>query len=625
MAMKHRLALTAMLVAGCLWAAWRLLAGSGAVTAQPAQPASACTLQVGQQWAYTARSESRFKVDLAAVMGGNATLGPQQLKEMAVTMTWRLTLSVAAATADDALVIARWSDVRAEGRDKTVTTGDDLRHPAALRINRSCQITAVSRHKDSADSAARTQQAALLALSFRLPLPGADAGPDTIDTAIGRCRAQHTARSDGDDIEVTQRLLDCNSVRGAPQLHASTANGHAVFQLDGGPWLSAVAANRHIVLRSATHWAVQMQSKLDVQRAPAPTQQPPAVNPGHFVWKLVTAVPTEGQVAARQWPGLAGMSAKDALAEIIRTWNSNKDGTMAARQFARAWLQANPDGASQLLVAIRDGEVDGAVAAALYHVIGRFGGDKTRAALRSVLGRGDFSDGDRSRAALAMAALPDAGMAEVNALLQASKRTGDFAEKGTTVGHSATLALGMLSHERRAQAPELADAINEHLRLASQLPDEGLAAEALSAIGNTGDPALLDAINEQLGHGSEDLRAKAGSALRLMDPDASAKLLVATLTKERSERVIEKLADAAAMAQMLHKKAAGAKVVAAADKALQQATAAATKRALVQMLGAAGDNAAAKKALKAAFERGADLDTLRLIGTHMSADELMPP
>ena len=613
------------MVLGCVaLLMWLFFAGSLAPSVvSESAGAGACTFEVGQRWAYTAESTSHLRADLGAMLGGTARLSNQEVMEVPVTLKWRLTLVALQVAEEDTLVAAHWSDVAAVGDNGAMASGDDLKYPALLRIRRDCTVGAVSRHKAATDAAARTQQSALLSLSFRVPLPGAAAGAETLQTGIGTCKAWHSARLVEGRVQVNQRIDACTAVRGAPEMRADPAMGEALFKLDDGPWFAALDGRSRIVIKRGSDVAAQMRSSLKVRRAQA-VQDTSPVAPADFSWRLVAAVPSEGQVAARNWPGLGGLPAGDALAEVERLWRHGKDGTMAARGFARAWLQANPDGAGKLLAAIHEAPVEEVIRAALYHVVGRFGGPATRAALVKALRDDNYSDGDRSRAALAMAALPKPDKQVVDTLLDASKRSGALAAKGTTVGHSATLALGMLNHEQRAKQPTLVAEVNAHLRAASALTDDGMAAEALSAIGNSGDPALLDAVQALLDSGSEDVRAKAAYATRLMDPDLTAELMAAKLTGEANERVIARLAEAGALAAMVHQKKLKQKVITAADSALQQAKAETTKRALVQLLGAAGDDAAAKAALKALFDRGAKPATLRLIGMHLTADELMP-
>lgn len=585
--------------------------------------AAACTFRVGQRWAYEAETSSHLRADLGAMLGGAARLSKQEIMQVPVTLKWRLTLVALDVTAEDTLVAAHWSDVSASGDTGAVTSGDDLDYPVLFRIRRDCAVSDVSRHKQATDAAARTQQAALLSLSFRVPLPGTEPGGRSIDTAIGTCKAWHSAQIVDERVQIKQRISECSTVRGAPEMRADPAMGDAVFKLDDKPWFAAIDGRRLVVMKRGKEVAVRLRSTLKVRRA-APQTDITAVDPADFEWRLVAAVPSEGQVAVRSWPGLDGMAAAAALMEIERLWRHGKDGTMSARAFARAWLQANPNSAGKLLAALRDAPVEEAIRAGIYHVVGRFGGAATRLALTGVLRDDDFSDGDRSRAALAIAALPKPDKNVLNALLDASNRAGKLAEKGTTVGHSATLALGMLNHEQRGKQSELVDAVNAHLRTASALPDEGLAAEALSAIGNSGDPALLDAVQARLSDPSEDVRAKAAYATRLMDPDQTAALMAAKLATEQNERVLARMADAGALAAMVHQKKLKADVIKGADTALRRAKTEVTKRALVQLLGAAGNDPVAKAALKALFDRGAKPDTLRLIGMHMTADELMP-
>ena len=586
---------------------------------------AACTFQAGQAWAYQASSSSFLKADLGAVIGGAAALQGQQVREVPVRLRWRLDVQVVSAGEDEALLQANWSDVRAVGDGGAVASGDDLDKPVWFRVAEDCHVTAVSRHREASDAAARTQQAALFALSFRLPLPGADGGNDRMQTGLGTCTLRHTAREGVAGVEVVQQLLGCERVRGAPKMQAAPAIGRAVFGLDAEPWLAALDGQSQVVLRREDRIAAQLRSEVQVRRAEPASTRPPLADEDAFEWKLVAAVPSEAQVAARQWPGLESMPVADMIVEVQRLWGPAIGGTMEARAFVRAWLQANPEKAALLLAALRDQQVDERVKAALYHVVGRFGGPAARKALANVLGSGDYSEGDRSRAALAMAALPDADAATVAALVEAGKRQGKFAGAASGVGHSATLALGMLGHEQREKNPALAKMVRDHLRAANDTTDGGRAAEVLSAIGNTGDPELLDVLQARLGDSSEDLRAKAAAALRLVDPAESAGLVAAQLAAERDDRVLGRLAEAAAMAMLVHRKGPTDAVISASDAAMKRAQAATTRRALVQLLGAAGDHAGAKAALRAAFLRGGDADTMRLIGMHMTADELMPP
>lgn len=582
-----------------------------------------CVFEVGQRWAYRAESKSTLRADLGAMLGGAAAIQNDDKRSVTAQLRWRLDLQVQAAEGDHALVSAHWSEAEAVGDHGAVASGDDLALPLLFELQTSCRVGAISHHPQASISAARTQQASILALSFRVPTPGDDAAIDEVQTSVGTCEVKVWAEDEGGKLSVRQQVVGCSSVRGAPKLKADVAEGKARFGLDDGPWLASLGGSQHTRLMRGEHVAAEVQSEIKVERIAAKDEPFATLGRADMRWKTVSATPSEAQVAARRWPGLEGLSAVDALAEVMRLWRRGKDGTMGAREFARAWLQANPDGAAGLFAAMRDAGTEQDVRAAMFHVVGRFGGPAADKALRGVLQDSQWESGDRGRAALAIAALPKPSQAAVDALLQASSRAGGFADQPRDVGHSSTLALGVLTHEQRATNDALVEPIRAHLRSRSTLKDEGLAAEAFSAIGNSGDPALLGAIEVGLGR-SEDIRAKAAAAIRLMDPAQTAELVAARLADEHYERVVQRLAEAAAMASLVHERPPPPTVITAATKALHNAKADTARRALISLLGAAKTDAA-KAALKAAFERGGSAATLRLIGTYVTADELMPP
>ena len=433
--------------------------------------------------------------------------------------------------------------------------------------------------------------------------------------------------NNGADTELTvyKRIVRCGEVRGAPDVTADVQLATTRFLVDRGPWLATAKGEHRIKLSRKGRHTATLAGELTARRVATNGGALPTYDENAFIWGLVAAMTTDGEVGSRRWPGMTGLPVGDALDELTRLWGNGQGSGDDARGFVRAWLRANPDGAAKLIRLLADSNAPEHLRAAIYHAIGRVGGPGARRALTDALHDPTLSDGDRSRAALAIAALPRPGEQQVQALINAARRKDGWLSKdGDDVGHSAMLALGMVGHEQRDEQPELVAKVHDELRSHLKDANIGRVAEALSAMGNTGDERLLPDLVGQSQADDVDVRAKAGAALRLMSPDKTAAAAAKWLAEEQNGRVVERIAGAIAVASMAHSTEPPPLLVSTAADVLVKTADDRARRALIRLLGAAPSDAAAKKALIQAFHKGWSAQTKQLIGMYVTADELMP-
>ncbi len=595
-------------------------------------PAGACRLKKGHNWAYDVRSDTKMAIDLGALaraggVGGAAQRNVSNPREVPTTLTWRLDLQAVDVTKDQALVAVAWSDVKAVSQGARTVGETALSNPALVRLGSNCQVRGVGTNPDTAKPAARVQQAALLSLSFRLPTPGQPA-PDVIEqVAIGACTVRDTASTnnteDASAIVVTRRILACDDVRGAAGMRADGIDARTTFTFDDQPWFSRADGRSSFTLKQATTTVATLASQLHVKRADGPAKPVQAGDLDGYSWTLEAAVATPSQPARKkQWPGLGGMAADVALAEFRRLFVSGNDTGIGARRFVRAWLAANPTGAANLLAALNHPDVTDRHRAAVFHSMGRFGGSGARKALVDVLANRDATEGDRARAALALAALPRPDDEVVDALLHAARRDDGWRSENDDAGHSAALAMGMLAKGQRGKNEAVVKRVHDELRKGLSGDDPQRLAESLSAVANSGDERLLEAAMKLNAHKVDEVRARAANTVRLMKPAETEKAVAAWLLREKSPVVLRQLAMAATEAATIHHTSPSSAIIDAAGKGLDRIYDAMARRALIRLLGAHKSDPKAQALLKKAFRRGWDPATKALIGTYLSAAQL---
>jgi len=610
----------ALAVSG-LWLAWpapspQLPAPAPTTTSPPAR--TACDWSAGQRFAFRVESRDRWSVDLAAMMGrslpgASAGAAAQQVD---VGVSYEFHARVLEVAGGQAIVGAILRDVRA-GETATGRLADGPHKPMLLALDGRCSVIRFARHRDTAAEHGRLQQAAALGLSFRLPQEEQGARYEVEEkTGLGSCRVRYgLVDHPVEGALLFKRPLACGAVG---RRRVQIRGGRTRVVLGPGPWFVRQDASLRFSIGASGPGAVG-ESTASVETITArPDALPARWERGEYRWGWLetTAGPVKNQ---RKWPGLAGMSTDQALAEMARLLDDEGSGPGAGWRFMAAWLRANPDGAHAVVAAIARGRIDPAHRADVFLALMNAGTPASRDALIAALHDDALTAADRARAATALSGSEAADLAAFEAL---RSRVGARAEDDPVdlVGNSAMLGLGILSARQRVDAPELGEAVRDELR---RRLDGAHRHDALAAIGNSGDELLWPDVQAQSGDADVTVRMAAAGALRRMPPATTAAGFVGWLARRDDPAVLRRLVEGYDLSLVAAGEAAPNGVIEATAAKLHETADDRLRQALIRLLGGlAADHPTARGALVTAFRREWNPTNKQLIGVYVDADTL---
>ncbi len=175
-----------------------------------------------------------------------------------------------------------------------------------------------------------------------------------------------------------------------------------------------------------------------------------------------------------------------------------------------ALFRLQPAAAAQAAASILRGGLDGQTTKRLIGSLGGAGTAEAQAALASVIGAESAPAGTRSDAAVALGLSKHPTAASKQALLEAA------ASRAPGLASTAALGLGNLTRRMNEEAGDTSDAIAELTRRLAGAADDAERILYLDALGNSGDPRALPAIEPYLAHADVKVRAVAVEALRFM-------------------------------------------------------------------------------------------------------------
>ena len=570
------------------------------------------------------QTSERWAVNLTAMLAAGRQGAAAAAKDVSLTLSATLQTRVLEVGQKDALLVARIDDLRASG-ESGLAGSTDVDRPMLLRIDRRCVVTELGLHRDTADDAARLQQATALSLSFRLPTAASGQRFEVDERiALGNCHVRYgAARHARDGAVLFKRPLRC----AAPEAKVPPVRilaGRSRVVLGQGPWFERLDARLRFAVGKGGMTA-QGESTAVVTRAqPKPGALPAAVDRGDYVFGWRDEPANHGglrqrQKDQRQWPGLTGMSLADVLAEIARLVVDRGAGPGAEWRFVTAWLQANPGGAAELVAAMANGQVPESLRPDMFLALMRAGTPASRDALIQALAHPDLAAADRARAASALAG-SDAADRQAFEALRAQLGEARPDDPLDLVGNSAMLGLGIVSARQGEEQPELAAAVRDELR--AHLNGE-LAHDALAAIGNSGDAELWP---DALALASDPLpsrRLAAAGALRRMDPRATAAGFATWLAGKEDARILERLVKGYDLSLLTRQATPPPVALKAAIGQLHKAASTPLRQALIRLIGGLAERSPeAKAALVLAFKREWDNSSKQLIGVYVDADAL---
>lgn len=592
-----------------------------------------CAFAPGTSMAYEVTTRTRTEIDMAPLMS-QVRVDAAPLTAEATAMdqrgsrSWRVDLEGVARGADGSAVLAARIEAGPTEIDGQgpVPPSASLSETFLVRVNARCNIRDFAWRSDADPAATRDQQRLMSGLGYLAPQGDERSYGGGLFDVIGRFYASFSVADDG--------ALSGRAVMYREPFGRSHGSVRPAFEVVGsaidverrsGQWFASLRRTRDLTLTMHDEAIGRLRGSVTARSvAPAGWRASVDLDDGGWTWGLMLAEGAAPATVAAAEPGaqsqLGGVAVDDAVdryLEQIRERGSSID----AIPYLVDWLQANPEGAGQLVAALRSGQFDGEQrgAAGLFLALSIANTEQSRAALLGILDDPGYHGGHKISAAQALANIE----APTEAMVDAIAALIDDPELDEMTRGALAMSLGTFANHNLERAPELAEVARE--RLQAELRDAGgdprLGASLLAA-GNAGHDDLAPAIEPYLDHEDPEMRQRAAHALRHMSPDTAYPRLSAVMTDD--DGAVRAIAiETATAVSRAHGAAPPAAVVEHAVSRLDLTTAKREQKALLDLLGQAashGDDHA-DAALRQHFEEeltasDRDLGKLQALGRH---------
>ncbi|MCH9688610.1 MAG: HEAT repeat domain-containing protein [Deltaproteobacteria bacterium] len=580
--------------------------------------------------AYEVTTQTSTSLDMAPLMS-EVEIEGQQLAAQATAMeqqasrSWRIDLEVIARTNEGATILAAHIDAEPTqmvGRTQVPPTAE-LSDTFLVRLDSRCNILDFGWRTDGNRASAADQQQLLAGLNYLAPPAGRDGyGGMTFDP-VGRYYAAFNVGKDG---SLEGRAVDYrepfgrsrNAMMPSFDVTASTI----AVRPQPGEWFASLHNHRELSIAMAGHSIGEVSGTVSARRVdPGPWR--PAVEPddGGWTWGILMGqqVSPGAESKANSSSALAGVSIDDAL-HRYRAIIAEKGSSIDAVPLLVEWLQANPDGATELLTQLRSGTFEGQqrASAGLFLALGTAGTQQATDALLEIIGGPGDDPGHKVSAAFALSNVEEPTTLMIDTVVAAAHSDVDRVTRG-----SLAMGLGAFASRNAERSPELAAQAREQIGswLADPADDEQLAA-SLMAAGNAGHDDLAPTLDPYFDHEDPQIRRRATHALRHMSPEEAYPRL-----SERMLDVDEVVRASAVETALEVSRARGAAppvdMVDMAIENLDMATPKREHKALLGLLGEAakhgspGAGAVLQQHFADELERGApDIDKLQALGQH---------
>ena len=484
-----------------------------------------------------------------------------------------------------------------------------------IRVGRDCRFTAKGYPPDWQPATRRFVSTILGSFEFVVDPtgPGLSWQVDQAD-GLGRYAARYDAvRLPGGGLQMTKvkthYLGDERAQVMGFQVQLVVAKADATLDARGH-WLRRASGREQVRINIKGSMLAELEQRYELTRDDARFAEPDAgVLLAGLDWQdpfeMAAAVdaPVDPEIAKLSWD-----AALNRFSEIYF-----KGDGYAAGLFLAQWLKAHPERAADLLAALRDGGIPEVLRPAAFFALERCGTPQARAALMTALADDSMQELDRGRAASALSDVPQPTKESARALVEAASDSQPKLVSGTSVR-----ALGHLTERARSLDPEMQQELQQTLsQELGAAHDDSRAIDVVDAIGNSGDPYFVPALEERLADPSPAMREHAARALRRMAPSDAAAPLLTRLEVEPDPGVQIALVDTLTG---LGVQEPGA--IALANEQLAGQPAPEVRAALIRWLGASADQPAARQALVAQFHREQVPQLQQLIGRFVSADDL---
>lgn len=491
-----------------------------------------CRFATGQRMAYDVETHSHTTLDMAPLMedvrlGASSSLTAQSTAiDQAASRRWHLELEAVARATDGSSVLAARIEAEPTRLSGTIDPRAQAQPPAEalaetflVRMDPQCNIREFGWRHDGDLRASRDQQQLLAGLSYRAPVDGERSYGGLLFDAVGRYYAQYDALGDG---RITGRAVDYREPFGevtggmAPRFDVTAST--IEITPGSGEWFASLDNTRALTLSMHDHEIGQLDSSVRAQRVePDDWRAAVELRDDGWVWGLLLDQPRSGsgEHGPRQ-SELVGVSVEDAIAQY-RALFAAQGSSARARPYLVEWLQANPEGAGEVLAMLRAGafaDEDG-VESSLFLALAKADTSPATGALLEILrGTEDHREHKIAAAfAFSSASSPSADM--LDAMVAATNSDVDAITRS-----SLAMSLGSFASRHAERAPELAAQASAQIEgwLADPADDRELAGSLLAA-GNAGRDELVAAIDPYFDHEDPQIRQRAAHALRHMSEE----------------------------------------------------------------------------------------------------------
>jgi hypothetical protein len=510
------IAMTALGLAMLRWTSAAAPAAEAPRAAAPGAPAARHGARVGlprRQWSAGATYVYEIASTRALAMRRGA--GPGQSRALA--LSGRLSISVVGPAPDGAGSQLRLAlnEIAPAGAGAALA-GDAARLARAFYAvaEPSGQLASFAFPRGITGAERATLKGLASALQVVVPDPAAAAWRATEQDTSGEYEAAYDAYGAAVH-KAKERYVRARGPRGLAPIRDPSAYAVASsidFELDGSGWprtasedetLTVTAGSMRVEARTRTTARLAaVEQTADLARivaaeAPALTPEPEADEAGF------------ASARRRADEGLVdGASYRTLLGDFASADVKLRNHTIARMA---ALFRIQPDTAPQAAGAILRGELAAETTQRLIGALGGAGTAEAQRALASVLGADQASPETRSDAAAALGMTKQPTDASKQALIQAA------GSSDPALASTAAMGLGNLIKRMDEQGSgDPSDAITALIQRLAGAADDAERTQCLDALGNSGDPRALSAIEPYLASDAVPVRAAAVEALRFM-------------------------------------------------------------------------------------------------------------
>jgi hypothetical protein len=520
---------------------------SAVATAPATGQATECAVGVGARLAFEVNLATDLEVSGAGLVPGARSQSAGAPERIHATSTGHVdVLGLPAREPAESLVALRFTSLASEPSEppELAASHADALKPVLVRLSPSCRIVAVARQKSVSALAYQRVIAMLdrIDVAARPDIAGASTWTASHRDEYGTFLASYSARDTG----VERRRL--HYVRGRVardelQLAYVVHEGRATVRLGTSGWFDELAELTDIEAKSNGATPLRDRSSLRWS-ATAPNDEAFDgfdLSPEAFTWGRPSAGELDDERTALLDAKLKGLSFTDAWQAFRTASNDKRPGAWhRAHKALRAWMRLNPEGVRTVAQELRRGRLGSGEQADLVLALAKSGSAVAAAELRALASAANLDENTRVQATSALADLDHPTLADVQTLATLAARSNASAHD--MVGSSATMSLGSIL--KGANDGDVVAAARATIsgQLASAAP--AVQAEALWAVGNSGDTHFAAAALSASSSSDDSVRAASARAVRGMPPATATPLLDSLVRSDQSAEVVKEVAQA---------------------------------------------------------------------------------